>query len=206
MMGKDCERISKGIYDISNAISSILLEVSSLNEPPIKVDGSHSHNEDGSSTKLVFLEKDTPVDMSGYISKIRDVYDSIKDDIEKMGKLGSELYTNISTFNNSIGSPWLEVKSFKTAIEQIIGYGGSDFVGNRSTMISLLNIALSRSIDAKWGILMYHDYLQRGFDAKYNEKLPSVRFKNANKKDSIGNIDQDFEENVNIPRPSLDPF
>ena len=61
-----------------------------------------------------------------------------------------------------------------------------------------------RVTDAKWAMLTYHDYIQRGFDAKFNDKRPSIAFKQANKKDeSIGNIRQDFEENVNIPKKHI---
>lgn len=206
MMGKDCERIVKSIELLEDKLSEALLSISSLNTPPIVIDGSHTHGDDGESSKLEFLEKDTPVDLSGYLSGVTSALSSISSDLSKVEKLGNELYVNTSSFNNSVGSPWKECNRLKSSVDSILSYSQSDYVGNRSEVISLINIARLKCFDAKWALIFYHDYLQRGFDAKFNDKLPSVVFKNADKKDTIGNIDQDFEENVNVPRPSLDPF
>lgn len=207
MMGKDCERIIKNISNIEELLEYSVVNISKLNSPPIIIDGSHSHDENGNSSKLEFMEKDTPVDLSEYLSDLISKFDEVLPDLEKIKILERGLYVKTSEFNNSIGSPWTEINKFKDIIERIKSAVNADYVGNRSEVITLINIAMMRVTDAKWAMLTYHDYIQRGFDAKFNDKRPSIAFKQANKKDeSIGNIRQDFEENVNIPKKHIDPW
>lgn len=207
MMGKDCERIIKLISDIEETLTTTMINISKLNSPPIIIDGTHSHDKDGNSNKLEFIEKDTPVKLSGFLSELNSMFDIILPDLVKMNRLETGLYTDPSSFNNSLGSPWTEISKFKSAIESIKNSTNADYVGNRLEIITLMNIATTRACDAKWAMLLYHDYVQRGFDAKYNDKLPSIAFKQANKKDeSIGNIRQDYDENVNIPKKPIDPW
>ena len=57
-----------------------------------------------------------------------------------------------------------------------------------------------------WAMIIYHDYIQRGFDDSFNGKKPSVTFKFGLDKESNGNLAQKYNENVNIPTKPLEPF
>ena len=81
-----------------------------------------------------------------------------------------------------------------------------NWLSEKSALLGLLNTILALSVDAKWALITYHDYIQRGYDNKYNNNTPSVTFNDGVGKKSIGNIDQKFDENVHIPQPSVDPF
>ena len=65
-------------------------------------------------------------------------------DLEKIKILERGLYVETSEFNNSIGSPWTEINKFKDIIERIKGAVNADYVGNRSEVITLINIAMMR--------------------------------------------------------------
>lgn len=195
-MGKDCERILSSINKIKDIISSSITNISNAANYRINSEGEHNEQ-----------EREHEVDTS-FISSIESEFDSFSIDMEKMKSLESNMYTNSTNFNNSYGSPWKELHVLENSIKTIINFdtSGTKFIGGKITLLGIMNIALSAAVDAKWALTIYHDYIQRGFDAKYNSKTPSVVFKKANKEDSIGNVNQNFTENVNIPAKSIDPY
>lgn len=195
-MGKDCERILISINKIKDLLNSSIANISNAANYRINSEGEHNEQ-----------EREHTIDTS-YISSIKSEFDSFSIDIDKMKSLESNMYTNSTTFNNSYGSPWKELHVLEDSIERLIDFdtNSTKFIGGKITLLGIMNIALSAAIDAKWAITIYHDYIQRGYDAKFNSKTPSVVFKKANKEDSIGNVSQNFTENVNIPKKTIDPY
>lgn len=206
MMGKDCERILSSFVKIENSLSNCIMKLAGLLNTPVIVVGDHGHSE-GGSDQFEFKEKDSGIDISDIVDNVTEAIDSFIPDIEKMSTLESDLYTGTNEFNNSAGSPWTEIHTLEKSIKRIktLSEPGK-FVGGKSGMITLLTMALTETINAKWALIFYNDYIQRGFDAKVNSKLPSITQVGSDKKKTIGNIKQEFEENVNIPKESLDPY
>ena len=49
--------------------------------------------------------------------------------------------------------------------------------------------------------------MPRGFDNQFNGNKPSIDFDGSKIGDkTTGNLKQEYEENVNIPEASIDPF
>lgn len=203
MMGKDCERILASIISIKNVITDAIKGISDNANYKITVKGSHSKDD----TSITLTEEPhISSNISSYIGNIKSVYSSFSGDMDKMNSLASSMYTSVETFNNSYGSPWRELKDLEESINNVISFGDSSSLGSNIAILGLLNIALVCTVDAKWALLTYNDYIQRGFDTKFNSNAPSITFKKANKKRTIGNINQSFAENVNIPEESIDPY
>ena len=206
MMGKDCERILSSFISIENSLSNCISKLAGLLNTPVLINGDHGHSENGND-HFIFREKESGIDISDIINNVADKIDSFMPDIEKMSTLESDLYTDTKEFNNSAGSPWSEIHALQKSINRIKDLSEpGKFVGGKAGMIALLTMALTETINAKWALIFYNDYIQRGFDAKVNSKLPSITQVGSDKKKTIGNVNQEFEENVNIPKESLDPF
>lgn len=203
MMGKDCERMLSEINGIKDALISAIKGVSSSINYRIKTKGSHGEH----GIELIGYEEPNG-SVAQYVSSVKSAYSSFSSDNSKMKSLESNMYTSSNSLNNSYGSPWKELHVLEESINNISSFnsGSGQYIGGKIELLGLLNIALSCAIDAKWALITYHDYIQRGFDTKFNDNEPSITFKKANKKDSIGNINQDFKENVNVKQPSIDPY
>lgn len=192
MMGPDCEKLLNGITDVEKAIISAISVLSnSMNRINVH-DVSHD---------------EILVSMASPVSGISSAFNSMKVQCEQAQSLGNKLFTDVSSFNNSAGSPWTEIDNMMNGINMILSYKQSlKYIGEKSAMMGLLNMGLSLCVDTKYALLLYHDYLQRGYDYEYHDKTQQVVHKGINGKYTTGNIDQDFGENVNTPRPSYDPF
>ena len=203
MMGKDCERMLSEIIIVKDAITNAIKGLSGSSSYRIITKGSHGEH----STDMTTYE-DENIDITSYVTMVTNAYESFKDDNIKMNSLESNMYTDVNNFNNSYGSPWKELHTLEESINNIIDLDLSNgkYMGGKIALLGLMNVALSCVIDAKWALITYHDYIQRGFDSKFNGNIPSVTFKKANNQESTGNISQTFDENVNIPEESIDPY
>lgn len=207
MMGKDCERILSTIISIEDSISDSIMKLSEILNTPVIIKADHNHGEEGSITKFEFKEKEDEIDISDLISEIDGSISGFNKDMKILSSLEEGLYTDKTSFNNSNGSPWSEIHRMEKSIKQLKNLvSPGKYNGGKTGLIALMSVALASCIDAKWALIMYNDYIQRGFDAKENDKKPSITHKGSDKKETIGNIKQDFDENVNIPKESLDPF
>jgi hypothetical protein len=213
MMGQDCERILSTINSLENTVSTAIMKVAKSAATVIKVKANHTHADEGKGKASVeeFVEKEGDTDVSEFTSSISSALSGFLPDIEKMGSLESGLYTSSSSFNNSVGSPWTEIHNLESAIGVVTGTSGN-LVGNKTELIAALNIVLTRAVDAKWAIITYADYLQRGYDNKYNDNNPSITFKKNYKNDeldvkqTIGVKNQDNINNVHIKKNNYDPW
>lgn len=194
MMGPDCETILSGINEVERIL---IRSISSLAASMGRISVNDGLSEIESPTQ-------SPADaLSNAMSKV-------KSHGEKAKTLGDQLFTSVDSFNNSAGSPWTEINNLLEGIDKILLFAKSHsslrFIGEKSAMMALMNMGLSLSVDAKYALLLYHDYLQRGFDYEYNGKIQQVVHKSQDGTYTTGNINQDYSENVNTPRESLDPF
>lgn len=187
MMGPDVEAILSSISAVENAI-----------ENGIKSLGNNS-----SYRITTFEDQEQPNSGSGYAKAAIAAMAEV--DTGRMAGLKESIFTNTESFNNSNGSPWTELERLQSAIDACAN-DSVTYMGDRIRLMGLLNIALSRAVDAKWAICIYHDYIQRGYDFKYNNNTPSIKFPGENGKETTGNIASGFTDNVHVPVPSIDPY
>lgn len=207
MMGKDVERILVGINAVKDAATSSINSLSNTISYRIISDAQHGGM---SSGPCYPEEKAVPSLAISFVKPIRSAMSSIASDQIKMNKLSSGLYTSINSFNNGYGSPWTELNKLETAIVTAENFAAShptiEWIGEKAGLLGILNTILSLSIDSKWALIIYHDYIQRGYDNIFNNNTPSITFASGINKDSTGNVNQDFDENVNIKPQSVNPF
>ena len=207
MMGNDVERILSKINNIKDityrSIGNLcdrIDEDSSTYKGPYCIYGSECSvgTTQNWSFGSIFVEPITSA-MKGFTP-----------DIDKMNSLRDSLYTSSDTFNNNYGSPWMELNNMDDAFKKAQSYVCSHKqivpLSERVSLLALLSRLISYCVDAKHALTTYHDYIQRGFDYKFNNNNPSIVFSSGLDKSSIGNVDQNYYENVNIKKPTIDPF
>lgn len=205
MLGADIERMMSGINSVKEAAESAIISFSSTIAYQITSEAQHAGYGYGTCNP-------TEKDVSGGdpMSAVTSAMSSMSSDVSKMSSLESSNYTDSTSFNNSIGSPWTELKKLQSDVDAATSYASShspfNYVGEKAGMLAMLNMVMSAAVDAKWAIQIYHDYVQRGYDCNYNDKTPSVTYTTGINKKSIGNLDDDYSENVNLPQESIDPF
>jgi hypothetical protein len=192
MLGQDCERMISSINSIKVTIEEAIKQIGSSASYQITTEGTHGET-----------EVSNPYDIS-ILNAVSNMASNLSSDVSKMSSLGNNLYTSTSSFNNSCGSPWAELATFYDSLQNLSL--SITWMGDRITALSVLTIALSRAIDAKWAIIYYHDYIQRGYDHVYNDNNPSITTKAGLHRETIGNVTQDYDTNVNIPKESIDPY
>jgi hypothetical protein len=164
----------------------------------------HPHTE-----AYIIYEREHPVSASTYTNPIVNIGKDLNKDLEKMKKIEEDMYTDKSKFNTQYGSPWKEIYILKEKIDIVEKYA-SDFpqlqwLGEKHSLLSLMQIVLSYTIDAKWAFTYYHDWMQRAYDHKFNNNEPSLVWDKFDKK-TIGQWNQTYDENVNIKEESEDPY
>ena len=207
MMGKDCERILSGIVGIKNSLEDALDLYASMVQSPIETEEYDIHHEDG-SVETIKLKEDKISMMARVSSRISSASSSMSDDFSKMKTLNKKLYTSTTSFNNSNGSPWTEIDrlhKFMNKIESLTGKS-IEYTSQVLVILSYISAGIALAVDAKNAISLYHDYVQRGYDANFNGRDPSITFTAGYARKTVGNINQDYTENVNIRPKSLDPF
>jgi hypothetical protein len=207
MYGDDVERILVGINLVKDTTTESINLLSEAVAYRIISDAVHG----GTSTAPCHpVETEVPVSSYKFISPIRKAMDSIKEDYIKMNELAEGLYINISKFNNKYGSPWTELNKLEESIKDAEAFASKhsilNWVGEKSGLLGLLNKILTLSIDSKWTLVYYHDYIQRGYDNQYNNNDPTIRFTSGIEKQSIGTVKHEYSENVRIKEKSIDPF
>ena len=150
------------------------------------------------------IPKEKPVSVDDPIKSIKTKYNSLKSDIDKIIKMGSSLYVKKEEFNNSIGSPFKEFKQLQDVVEDVIEYSDNNspykWLSQKASMLALLNTIIHYCNDCKYAITIYSDYVQRGYDHKYNDDTPSLTWKYSLDDNTMGNLFQDYDENVNIKK------
>lgn len=136
--------------------------------------------------------------------------EALENESSHMKQIEGDMYTKKETFNNSYGSPWKEVYILLEKIEDLRLYASEhpalQWIGEKFALLNLMQVVLSYTVDAKWAITQYQDYMQRGYDHKFNNKESSITWDHFEKGATIGNRDQNIPENVNVVRVTNDPF
>lgn len=193
MMGPDCERISSGIDGVKDALVSGIQRLANASAYQITTTGTHG-------------ESETPHPASGFTTGAVAALAGLSPDIGKMNTLQGSLFTSVSSWHNSYGSPWTELNNLSDAVNAAAAADNVVYMGDRVKLMGLMCIALNRAVDAKQSLGQNNDYVQRGYDHKFNGDNPSITFKDGLNKITVGNVEQGYTENVNVPKPSKDPF
>lgn len=194
MMGKDIERMLSGICVVINVLEAGIDSIAAASSYRIETEGDHNEVEKQNIMQTTFL------------SSIMSAVSDIDGDLSKMISIRDGLYTDASSFNNSNGSPWTELNKLKESIDKFSNPVSIEFMGHRVQLLALMQIALSRAVDAKWALIIYHDYIQRAYDNIYNGNVPSIKFPGEGMKESTGNLTGNYTNNVHMPKQKFDPF
>lgn len=165
----------------------------------------HKHVEDST-----IYEKEHPLTASTYTDPLVELGDTLQEDIDKLKQIQEKMYTDVTEFNNGYGSPWTEIYDIKSKIDLVKDYADTypnlQWIGEKFALLNLIQMIFHTTIDAKWALIHYHDWVQRAYDNQFNDNAPSISWNHFEKGKTIGNIDQEFGENVRIPTPNEDPF
>lgn len=206
MMGKDCERILGGISSVKESLQDALMTMSGMVNGPMKMKKFKIHHNDGLDEEFELEEKELEATSRTLVS-IEESFKPLIPDVDKMMNLKKHLYTDVSSFNNSLGSPWAEIKQLQSVIDQVKEVVTDlKYASQILSIMPLISTAISYAVDAKIALITYHDYIQRGYDAVYNNKRASIQFTTGYARKTVGNISQKYSENVNIEPESIDPF
>ena len=203
MHGGDIERMLSIIDAIKDATHGGVCSVAAGNSYQLKTK-CNGENCIACPTKTCAgnTTQEIPVPIGNPMDSIWPVVEQLKDDQEKMGILNSNMYTGTTNFNNSVGSPWKEIDKLMSVAETAKAYadGNNPFnwVSQKASMLAHLNALISYAIDAEYALTIYHDYVQRGYDHKFNGDTPSFTWKQTIDETTIGNMKQDYSENVNV--------
>ncbi len=206
MMGKDVERIVAGINAVKDAAYAGIVSLSSSTGYQLISRDQHAGLGTGPCRP-----HEMEVPDGDPMSAVSAAMGAMSDDTGKMKSLSDNNYTGAASFNNGLGSPWAELEKLKQAVADGSVYSEAhapfNYVGEKAGILALLNMIMSAAVDAKWAIVIYHDYIQRGYDNQFNGNVPSITFDaTVSGGKTTGNLKQQFDENVNIPEPSIDPF
>lgn len=196
MYGKDIERMLKSTNKIKKFIEDGVDSLTRAMSGRLSVDE---------------YRQEVASPYSGSFSALMSSLDDIESDCDKMKKMDNQNYCDKTEINNSIGSPWTEFARLKTGIQDLSSYYDAhpslQYLGEKTAMCLLMNTVLTLVIDAKWALITYHDYTQRGFDNLYNDNTPSITFtKDVQGNQTTGNITQANDDNVHVKQPSTDPY
>jgi hypothetical protein len=170
----------------------------------------HGHGDHNRTESSVVYEHETPGSASSFTDPIVAINDNLKKDVDKLKEIASDMYKPIEEFNTEYGSPWTEIYNLDKMVDELKAY--ADIVKNlqwlaeRQSLLHYIQRVMTFSVDAKWAITMYHDWIQRAYDFKFNGKKPSITWEDFEKGQTIGNISQGHDENVNLEAPSKDPY
>lgn len=217
MMGNDCERILKGICDFKDTLTNKLIELSNSTSYQMYQQTDYVHSTDSygyvrNGSHGEYYEKKKNISVSGIVTALNDIKIRYTTDLNNIDKLEHNLFAETADWNNSYGSPWTEIQKLTSIIEVIISFAKShpnlEYLGDKVALLNLLSTGVALAVDAKTSFLSYHDYIQRGYDYNFNNKTSTVTTARVDKNNpiGIGNVNQIFDENVNVELPTLDPF
>ena len=130
------------------------------------------------------------------------ISDALQKELCQLRIIQKHMYTDIRNFENNYGSPWTELYMMRQKMNVALSYARShsslQWIGQKHSLLSLLQNSLSYIIDAKSAIIHYHDWIQRAYDHKFNDNNPSIYLQHKEFGSTIGNIHQPIRENVHI--------
>ena len=202
MMGKDVEGMIKAIENIKNVTTDAIFALA--NGTAYRITGSAEH---AGMAYGHCVPVEVAVPYANAMGPVSGAYSVLETYYTKMKQLEDNHYVESTDFHDSVGSPWNELTRLRSAVKRGEQFGSLNYVGDKAGMLAILNLILSLTVDVKWSIIYYHDYIQRGFDYMFNDNNPSLTYTNdLEGKQTIGNLRQDYKENVNLPEESIDPY
>lgn len=203
MMGADVEAMISGVDGVKDAAMDAIISLANATGYQLISSAMHAGVNAGPCAP-----QEVPVSPGDCVSGISSAMAAISSNMGKMGGLDSGMYTGSNTFTNSIGSPWKELNQLQKAVSAATSYACPlNWVGSKAGLLALLNMVVQCAVDAKSAITSYHDWVQRGFDHVYNGDVPSITHTtDPQGGQTIGMVNQQYNDNVNIPQPSIDPF
>ena len=189
MMGKDIETLITYLEKTKDLVYSIDSDIYTLNNTVQDIDTNAQ-----TTIQLTWMNKMIPLitEAKPYIDKV-------------MG-METKMFGKSSEFNNSIGSPWNEFRKFNELYTRINSIIAPTYKGGRSGLMALLSMLYASIVDCKWALTYYNDYIQRGYDNLYNGNIPSITVNRNKGKKTTGNVDQEVDNNVSVPKKSITPY
>jgi hypothetical protein len=145
----------------------------------------------------------------------RPAFNTLADELQKelcqFKVLQRHQYVGVEQFNNNYGSPWTEMYNLKKKMNIALKYANDfpelQWIGEKHTLMSLLQIVLTYAVEAKYAITIYHNWIQQAYDHKFNSNEPSVTWEDFVHGETIGEINQPIKENVRVRKEDEDtPF
>ena len=109
-----------------------------------------------------------------------------------------QMYQSPANITNSLGSPWKELNHISDLYNELSTYEGTytpyAFLGEKVGLVLLMNEFYTAVCEAKWPVIYYHDWLQRGYDpsgqtVSWNDDLNGTKTtgKNVQKSSGVSN-------------------
>lgn len=140
----------------------------------------------------VIYEDEFPKASNPYVSLLIEMGEKLQGDISSIQKIEGKLYVKANKVHNNYGSPFTEIYDLKKKIDTCKNYSEQhprlQWLGEKHALLNFIQMILTTSVDAKFAVIMYHDYLQRGYDANINGKKSSIAWDDFNDGKSDGNI------------------
>jgi hypothetical protein len=112
----------------------------------------------------------------------------------KVHAIQEDLYVDRSGMHNPQGSPWWELEDLNTKYNQAKEYAEAhpqlQWIGEKHALLNLLQNMVSAILNAKFAVIQYQDYLQRGYDQVHNGDKPSVTWDDFKNGRTDGNLKQ----------------
>lgn len=111
--------------------------------------------------RLTTLKSDTTV-----LTYLKRELDAV---VLKIKRIDSVLYTRKENMHNSVGSPFTEIYRVQQTLTNVVSYSRDslyigEYIQNLARLMNMIARLRSYAVDAKWAIVMYADYLERGFN------------------------------------------
>jgi hypothetical protein len=154
-----------------------------------------SHPDHPHTESSVIYERAHPAPAAGFISSIETKYSAVKGETGKMSSIKGAMKTpDGNKHHNSIGSPFQEMEELDEAFNDVKEYAGAhaqlQWIGEKHALLALMNSLASAVVNAKYAVIHYQDYLQRGYDEVHNGGKQSVQFDDFIHGKTVGNVVQ----------------
>lgn len=115
-------------------------------------------------------------------------------EIDRIRVIDRKLYTSKENVHNSIGSPYTELYDLNDKLKNLQRWCGDhtelQWIGEKHALLNMMQLVVQATINAKYAVIIYHDYLQRGYDYCHNDNKQSVSWDDFENGRSTGNVSQ----------------
>jgi hypothetical protein len=126
----------------------------------------------------IIYEKEFPKEANTYIKSLIILGNQLQGDIINVKKIEAKSYIKVTGVHNGYGSPYTEIYDLKKKIDICNKYAKQhprlQWLGEKHTLLNLIQMVMTTSIDAKFALIVYQDYLQKGYNSIINKKKPHL--------------------------------